>query len=69
MSSPAAKITLNFDDPTIFAVCSGPCNQSRPGKKVGHYFAKAYTVRKWKRHPKCDNCMSPMRLVYEVGRD
>lgn len=59
-------IKLEFDDPTMFAVCSGPCNRSHPGKKVGDYFAKAYTVRKWKRNPKCDNCSSPMVLLYEL---
>lgn len=62
-------ITLDFDDPTMFAVCSGACGQHYPGKKVGNYFAKAYTARKWKRNPKCDNCGSPMRLLYEVEKE
>lgn len=69
MTSPTAKISLNFDDPTIFAVCSGACNQHFRGKKVGSYFAKAYTVRRWKRRQRCDNCKAPMRLLYEVERD
>lgn len=62
-------ITLNYDDPVIFAVCSGKCCQSYPGKKVGNYFGKAYTVRGWKRKPVCDNCKSPMRRIYEVTKD
>ena len=35
------SITLEFDDPTIFAICSGKCCQHRPGAKVGNYFGKA----------------------------
>lgn len=62
----AQPIKLDFDDPTVFAKCGGACTRHFPGKKVGTYFAKAYTVRKWKRHPKCDNCGSPMVFLYEV---
>jgi len=57
---------LDFDDPTIFAICSGACSQHGPGSKVGNYFAKAYTRRKWSKKPKCDNCAAPMRRLYEV---
>lgn len=60
-------ITLNFDDPTVFAVCGGPCGSHYPGKKVGTYFGKAYTARKWRGNPKCDNCGSPMRFIREVA--
>lgn len=62
----AQPIKLEFDDPTIFAKCSGPCTRSYAGKKVGEYFAKAYTQRKWKRGPVCDNCGSPMTLLFEI---
>ena len=62
-------VALTPDDPTIFAVCSGACSRHFPGKKVGNYFGKAYTVRKWKRNPKCDNCGSPMRSIYEVRKE
>ena len=62
-------ITLDYDDPTIFAICSGECCQHYRGKKVGNYFGKAYTVRKWKHGPVCDNCGSPMQAIYEVKRD
>jgi hypothetical protein len=62
-------ITLEFDDPTIFAICSGKCCSHRPGTKVGNYFGKAYTPRRWKRGPKCDNCGSDMRMLYEVTRE
>lgn len=62
-------IKLEFDDPTVFAKCSGACCQHFPGKKVGNYFAKAYTTRKWKRNPVCDNCGAPMTFLYEVGKE
>ncbi len=62
-------VTLDYDDPTIFAICSGACARHENGKKVGNYFGKAYTVRKWKRSPKCDNCGSPMRFLYEVRKE
>jgi hypothetical protein len=62
-------VTLDYDDPTIFAKCSGQCCRSYPGKKVGTYFGKAYTPRRWKRGPKCDNCSAPMVLLYEVSRE
>lgn len=64
-----AKISLDFDDPTTFAVCGGSCNRSYPGKKVGNYFGKAYTDRKWKRGQVCDNCGGPMKFLFEVERD
>ena len=60
------QITLVLDDPTIWAACSGDCNRHYPGHNVGNYYARAYTVRKWKRGPKCVNCDSPMRFLYEV---
>lgn len=63
-----SKITLDFDDPTIFAICSGACSRHGPGQNVANYFAKAYTVRRWKRKPKCDNCKAPMKRIYEVER-
>jgi len=64
----AQPTKLEYDDPTHFAQCGGACCQHRPGKKVGNYFAKAYTDRKWKQKPVCDNCGSQMRLLYEVER-
>jgi len=63
-----AVVQLEFDDPTIFAICSGVCSQHRPGTKVGNYFGKAYTPRKWKQGQKCDNCKSPMKFLYEIER-
>lgn len=62
----ATPIKLDYDDPVVFAVCSGACNQHYPGKKVGNYFGKAYTERGWKRQPVCDNCSSPMRPIFEI---
>jgi hypothetical protein len=64
-----ALIKLEFDDPSVFAKCGGACCQRGNGRKVGNYFAKAYTARKWKRHPVCDNCKAPMVLLYEVERE
>lgn len=64
-----APIKLEFDDPTIFAKCGGACCQHRNGKKVGTYFAKAYTERKWKRNPVCDNCGSPMVFLYQIEKE
>ena len=66
MTSP---IRLEYDDPVIFAACSGVCNQHYPGKKIGKYYGKAYTVRQWKRSPVCDNCGSQMRYLYEIRRE
>lgn len=59
---------LDFDDPTVFAICSGACSQHGNGAKVGSYFGKAYTRRKWSKKPKCDNCKSPMKRLYEVDQ-
>lgn len=64
----APQIKLDYDDPTVFAVCSGACCQHYPGKKVGEYFAKAYTDKKWKKEPTCDNCGSAMKQLYEIER-
>lgn len=64
-----APIKLEFDDPTIFAKCGGACCQHQNGKKVGLYFGKAYTDRKWKRNPVCDNCGSPMVFLYEIAKE
>ncbi len=62
-------IKLEFDDPTIFAICSGKCSRHGPGQSVLSYFGKAYTDRKWKHSPVCDNCGSPMKQLYEVERN
>lgn len=64
-----ASVTLEFDDPTIFAKCGGKCCAHQNGKKVGNYFGKAYTPRRWKRGPVCDNCQAPMVLLYEITRE
>jgi hypothetical protein len=64
-----AQIKLEYDDPTVFAKCSGDCSRHYPGKNVDDYFAKAYTDRKWKRGPVCDNCNAPMKFLYEVARE
>lgn len=65
----ARTISITRDDPTVFAVCSGRCTRTGPGVKVGSYFGKAYTERKFARGPVCDNCKSPMRELRRVGVD
>jgi hypothetical protein len=64
-----AQIKLEYDDPTIFAKCSGACTRHFPGKHVGEYFAKAYTERKWRKNPTCDNCGAPMQFLYELEKE
>lgn len=64
-----SEIRLEYDDPTIFAKCSGRCSRHHPGKRVGDYFAKAYTDRKWKRQPVCDNCGAAMQFLYEIEKE
>lgn len=63
----AEKITLGPEDPTIFAKCE-KCDKHGSGTKPDTYFGKAYTERRFKRGPKCDNCDGPMTKLFEVGR-
>ena len=60
------KITLSPEDPTVFAVCP-TCRKVGNGNKPDHYFGKAYTERRWKRGPVCDNCNTPMEKLFEVS--
>lgn len=59
-------ITLDHDDPVVFAKCSGRCSQRGPGSSIESIFYKAYPRRHWDRRPVCDNCKSPMVMLYEV---
>ena len=61
----ADKISLSPEDPTIFAKCQ-KCSRSGKGEKVGDIFLKAFTARRWKRSPVCENCGSELIILYEV---
>lgn len=59
------KIVLGPEDPTIFAVCP-VCNRTGTGVKIGDIFCKAFTLRKWKRNPVCDNCGGELTKLREI---
>jgi len=61
----ADKLTLSPEDPTIFAKCPHCCRSGK-GKKMGDLFLKAFTARRWKRNPVCENCGGPLVVLYEV---
>lgn len=65
---PDSKVTLGPEDPTVFAKCP-KCSTSGLGSKVGPIFGKAYTARRWKREPVCENCNGPLVKLFEVGND
>ena len=62
-------LTLNEDDPTIFAKCP-VCTKRGNGRSVLRYFASSYSIRRWRRNPECENCGTRMVEVYriEVGK-
>jgi hypothetical protein len=60
---------LSPEDPTIFAKCPSCQPEGRGVKSTGNYFAKAYTPRRWKRGPVCDNCETVMVKLFEVEVD
>lgn len=62
------KINLSPEDPTIFAGCPR-CNKRGIGRTVGDIYCKAFTLRRWKRNPVCENCATPLELIYEVQID
>lgn len=62
------KITLGPEDPTVFAICP-ICNKRGTGVKIGDIFCKAFTARRWKRQPTCENCDSQLVLLREVEVD
>lgn len=65
----ARNVTLTREDPTVFAVCTGPCVRRGKGTKVGRYYGRAFTTRKWARNPVCENCKSPMRELHRTAVD
>lgn len=62
------KITLGPEDPTIFAKCPN-CDKHGDGVKPDAYYGKAYTERRFKRGPVCENCETPMVKLFEVDRN
>jgi hypothetical protein len=62
------EITLNESDRTFFAKCPVCCKTGK-GVPVGDYYCMAYTRRQWSRNPKCENCETPMRFLYEIPRN
>lgn len=62
-----SPITLDFDDPVIFAKCGGKCSQMGPGNSILNIFYRAYPRRRWDKNPKCDNCNSAMVMLYQVS--
>lgn len=58
-------ITLSPEDPTIFASCPR-CNKRGRGVVVGQYYSKAFTPRRWKRGPVCENCGTALIKLFEV---
>lgn len=65
-------IKLELADPTIFAKCP-KCTRSFLGNVVGNYYAKAFPRRRPDRTAQdvvaaqtCENCGTPLELLYEV---
>lgn len=59
------KITLGPEDPTVFAICAR-CNRKGIGVTIGDIFCKAFTARRWKREPTCENCgghLTAIRII------
>jgi hypothetical protein len=61
-----AHITLDYDDPVVFAKC-GKCSKTGPGSSILSIFYKAYPRRRWDKHPTCENCGSQMVLLYQIS--
>lgn len=62
------KIALGPEDSTIFAECPVCCRRGK-GVPVGDIYAKAYTPRRWKRGPECENCSTLMVKLFEIEVD
>ena len=63
MTNPVTS--LSSEDPTIFASCPN-CNKKGNGVKVGQYYSKAFTERRWKKGQNCENCNTPLVVLYTV---
>ena len=63
-----SDIFLNQEDPTIFAKCPNCCKTGR-GVPVGNYYSKAFTERRWRRDPVCENCETLLVKVFEIERE
>lgn len=58
-------IKLTHEDPTVFAKCPN-CGRTGKGVKAGRYYGRAFTVHRWKRRPKCENCKAVLVKLFEV---
>ena len=63
MANPVTS--LSSEDPTIFAKCPVCCKMGL-GVKVGQYYSKAFTERRWKKGPVCENCNTPLVAVFTI---
>lgn len=63
-----SKVSLGPEDPTVFAKCPN-CSKTGTGVKIGDIFGKAYTARRWKREPVCENCDGKLVKLFEVGAE
>lgn len=60
---------LSPEDPVVFAKCPS-CQPTGRGLSVtGNYYGKAFTTRRWKRGPVCENCGTPLKKLFEVEVD
>jgi hypothetical protein len=62
---PGEVTALNSEDPIIFAHCPN-CNKRGRGVKVGNYYSKAFTERRWRKGQNCENCDTPLVVVFVV---
>lgn len=60
------KITLGPEDPTIFTKCPVCCKRGL-GVKLGDIYCKAFTSRRWKKGQDCENCGTPLEVVFEIA--
>lgn len=62
------EVRLTDSDRTIFAICP-VCNKTGLGRKAPRYYSMAYTVKQWRREPRCVQCGTLMEKQYEVKGD
>jgi hypothetical protein len=59
------EIRLLDEDPRFFAQCPKCCRKGK-GVHFGQVYCAAFTKRKWERKPVCENCKTPLVLLFEV---
>ena len=63
-----SMLRLLPSDPTIFTQCDKCCARGR-GSRALEYFAKAFTLRDWRKGQTCENCHGELTVLYEVKTD